>query len=264
MVWVAPLEQRINEITFSTFNSSNLGHHYVNVTTPTTSVESVLLDGENAADQFHIVASNPMYSCARIEISNGTHTLNSEGGVIAHVYGTGWCETYAYSVGSKAAVLSEQMYVNQVLSTELESNEFCTYEAIEFDAVVNYPCDSIVWNFGDSQETFNGLHFTHHYAQAGTYPVSMTVFLYDQFGQHCTTLYSQLEIIDGYNIVYRDTVCQGAHYIGHDFDYEADTMGLVTLTRNVEIPDSQCDSTYVLELFVIQNVSTCTVEKDNL
>ena len=254
MVWVAPLEQRINEITFSTFNSSNLGHHYVNVITPTTSVESVLLDGENAADQFHIVASNTMYSCARIEISNGTHTLNSEGGVIAHVYGTGWCETYAYSVGSKAAVLSEQMYVNQVLSTELESNEFCTYEAIEFDAVVNYPCDSIVWNFGDSQETFNGLHFTHHYAQAGTYPVSMTVFLYDQFGQHCTTLYSQMEIIDGYNIVYRDTVCQGAHYIGHDFDYEADTMGLVTLTRNVEIPDSQCDSTYVLELFVIQNV----------
>ena len=254
MVWMSPLEQRINEITFATFNSPNITHHYVNVVTPTNSVETVLLDGEPISEQFHVVASNPMFSCARIEIPNGTHTLNSGGGVISHVYGTGHCETYAYSVGSKAAVLSEQLYVNQVLSTELESNEFCTYEAIEFDAVVNYPCDSIVWNFGDSQETFNGLHFTHHYAQAGTYPVSMTVFLYDQFGQHCTTLYSQMEIIDGYNEVFRDTICQGTHYVGHDFEYVADTTGLVTLTRSVDIPDSQCDSTYVLELMVNQRV----------
>ncbi len=254
MVWLSPLEQRIQEITFATFNSPNITNHNVNIVAPTASVETVMFDGEDISAQFHPVAANPMFSYARLDIPNGTHTLNSWGGVVAHVYGTGHCETYAYSVGSKAAVLSEQMFVNQILSSEMESNEFCTYEPINFDAVINYQCDSVLWNFGDGSENFSGYHFTHYYTQPGTYPVSMTVFLYDNLGQHCTTLYSQLEILDGYNVVWHDTVCQGDYYQGHDFEYVADTTGLVTLTRTVEIPDSECDSIYVVELFVNQRV----------
>ncbi len=254
MVWISPLEQRINEITFATFDSPNLTQHYVNIVSPAATVRSVRLDNNYVWDQFRPVASNPMYEYARIKILNGTHTLSSDGGIVAHVYGTGYCETYAYSVGSKAAVLSEQMFVNQVLNAELENNEFCTYEDIIFDAIVNYQCDSVIWDFGDGTGNYNGYHFTHHYTQAGTYPVSMTVFLYDNFGQHCTTLYSQMVIHDGYNVIFRDTVCQGVYYQGYGFDHAADSAGLITLTRTVEIPDSECDSTYVLELFVVQGV----------
>ena len=254
MVWISPLEQRINEITFSTFNSPNITHHYVNIVSPSATVRSVTLDNNYIWEQFRPVVSNPMYKYARIKIPDGTHTLSSNGGIVAHVYGTGYCETYAYSVGSKAAVLSEQMFVNQVLSSELESNEFCTYEDIIFDAVTNYQCDSVLWDFGDGTGKHNGYHFTHHYTQAGTYTVSMTVFLYDNFGQHCTTLYSQMVVHDGYNVIWQDTVCQGVFYQGYGFDYAADSAGLITLSRTVDIPGSECDSTYVLELFVIQGV----------
>lgn len=255
MVWMSPLEQRIQEITFSTFNSTNITAHYVNVVVPTTSVSSVTCDGVSVSNQFHQVASNPTYSYARLHINNGTHTLNSSQGFVAHVYGTGHCETYAYSCGSKAALLSQQMYVNNVLSTELENNNFCVYEDITFDAAVNYQCDSVVWNFGDSYDNYNGIHFTHHYTEGGTYPVSMTVFMYDSYGQHCTTIYSQVVIHDGDNMVFYDTVCQGETYNAHGFYYLTADPGPVTLTRTVDVPGLDCDSTYVLELLVQQQVN---------
>ena len=254
MVWISPLEQRIQEITFSTFNSTNITSHYVNVIVPSTSVSSVTCDNVSVSSQFQSVPSNPAFSYARLHINNGTHTLNSSQGFVAHVYGTGHCETYAYSVGSKAAVLSQNMYVNQVISTELEDNNFCTYETITFDASVNYQCDSVVWNFGDSYDNYNGMHFTHYYETGGIFPVSMTIFMHDSYGQHCTTIYSQLVIHDGNHVVYYDTVCQGAHYMAHGFDYMANTDGPITLTRTVDIPNLDCDSTYVAELFVTKAV----------
>ena len=254
MVWISPLEQRIQEITFSTFNSTNITAHYVNVIVPSTSVSSVTCDNVSVSTQFQTIPSNPAFSYARLHIRNGTHTLNSSQGLVAHVYGTGHCETYAYSVGSKAALLSQNMYVNQVISTELEDNDFCTYEPITFDASVNYQCDSVVWNFGDSYDNYNGMHFTHYYETGGVYPVSMTIFMYDSYGQHCTTIYSQMVIHDGDNVVYCDTVCQGDHYMAHGFDYIANTSGPITLTRTVDVPNLDCDSTYVTELYVIQSV----------
>ncbi|MCQ2272203.1 MAG: gliding motility-associated C-terminal domain-containing protein [Bacteroidales bacterium] len=254
MVWISPLEQRIQEITFSTFNSTNITSHYVNVIVPSTSVSSVTCDNVSVSSQFQSVPSNPAFSYARLHINNGTHTLNSSQGFVAHVYGTGHCETYAYSVGSKAAVLSQNMYVNQVISTELEDNNFCTYETITFDASVNYQCDSVVWNFGDSYDNYNGMHFTHYYETGGIFPVSMTIFMYDSYGQHCTTIYSQLVIHEGEHMVYYDTVCQGTHYMAHGFDYMANTEGPTTLTRTVDIPNLDCDSTYVAELFVTKAV----------
>ena len=254
MVWISPVEQRIQEITFSTFYSPNITQHSINVVIPTSAEAAITLDGVSILGQFHPVPSNPMFSYARLHIPHGTHTLASSHGLVAHVYGTGHCESYAYSVGSKAEVLSQQLYVNHILSTELEDNNFCSYEEITFDASVNYPCDSVVWNFGDSYDNQHGMHLTHHYTSAGTYTVSMTVFMSDEYGVHCSTTYAQLVLHEGYNIVYTDTVCQGEHYTLHGFDYTADTIGPVTVTRSVDIPDSDCDSTYVLELMVLQQV----------
>ena len=254
MVWISPVEQRIQEITFSTFNTPNITQHCVNVVIPTSPDAAITLDGVSILNQFQPVPSNPMFAYARLFIPHGTHTLASSHGLVAHVYGTGHCESYAYSVGSKAEVLSQQLYVNHILSTELENNNFCAYEEITFDASVNYPCDSVVWNFGDSSSNQQGMHLTHLYTSAGTHTVSMTVFMTDEYGVHCSTIYAQLIIHEGYNIIYTDTVCQGEHYMLHDFDYVADTIGLVTVTRNVEIPGVDCDSSYVLELLVLQQV----------
>ena len=254
MVWISPVEQRIQEITFSTFNSPNITQHCINVVIPTSPEAAITLDGVSILNQFQPVPSNPMFAYARLYIPHGTHTLVSSHGLVAHVYGTGHCESYAYSVGSKAEVLSQQLYVNHILSTELENNNFCAYEEITFDASVNYPCDSVVWNFGDSTNNQQGMHLTHLFTSAGTHTVSMTVFMTDEYGVHCSTIYAQLVIHEGYNIIYTDTVCQGDHYMLHDFDYTADTIGFVTVTRTVEIPGVDCDSSYVLELMVLQQV----------
>ena len=59
MVWVNPIEQRINDITFATYGSSNT--HYFNVVTDQAGVASMKLDGVDISADFHPVSG----SCCR-------------------------------------------------------------------------------------------------------------------------------------------------------------------------------------------------------
>ena len=255
MIWIPPVEQQMNDLTFATFNSPGISAHYVNIVVPTEGLDEVSLDGLLIGNEFSLMPANPQFAFVRKQIQTGTHTLHCDQGFIAHVYGLGYHESYGYAAGSKAEALKEQLFVNDVLSANLPANQqFCPYETIDFRVEVNYSCDSVLWNFGDSSAIVNAMSTTHFYTEAGNYAVSATLYLTSGEVVFCTNMYVRISITDGFGTVYYDTVCYGEHYTQYGFDVEADEAGHFTHTRTVELPGLYCDSTYILELEVLNNV----------
>lgn len=104
VVWIAPVEQRIDRITFSTFNNQNINiqTHHVNIIVNTEDVGSVFLDEVQIPSRaFSPVAGNSDFSFTRKDIQHGVHHLRCDNGFNAHVYGFGVAKGYAYLVGGR-------------------------------------------------------------------------------------------------------------------------------------------------------------------
>ena len=234
MIWIPPVEQKMNDLTFATFQSPGISAHYVNIVIPTEALDEVTLDGLLIGNEFSLMPANPQFAFVRKQIQPGTHTLQSDLGFIAHVYGLGYHESYGYAAGSKAEALREQLYVNDVPSANLPANQqFCPYEPIDFRVEVNYNCDSVLWNFGDSSNIVNSMSATHFYTEAGNYAVSATLYLTSGEMVFCTNMYARINVTDGFGTVYYDTLCFGERYTRYGFDVEADEAGHYTHTRTV-------------------------------
>lgn len=254
MVWIPPTEQMLNDITFATFDSPGIADHYVNIVIPATAVNEVTLDGVPIGSNFALLEGNTDYAFARKHILNGTHTLHCDGGFIAHCYGLGFHESYGYAAGSKAVPLTEQLYVNGILNTEMPAGtKFCPYEPITFSTYVNYPCDSVTWNFGDATPVVSGGDAVHAYAEAGTYTVAATLYITNNGTVFCTNLYARVKVVDGPTITLQDTVCMGDVYQQNGFEIVAEEPGPFTYTRTTSAPGQYCDSTFILELYVLNN-----------
>ncbi len=175
-VWIAPIEQRIDEITFSTFNNENINidTHHVNIIVNKSDVGTVLLDGNLIpASQFEDVNGTDGYSFTRQNISHGVHHLECFGGFNAHVYGFGIAKGYAYLVGSKAIDLSTRVSMNETFVPKQGTYEYCPDATITFEAEVNLENASIVWDFGDgTTSTQNPVN--HTYAEKRVYEVVLT------------------------------------------------------------------------------------------
>lgn len=177
MVWISPVEQTLQEVTFSTFNVQEVNYHFVNVVCYTEHVSDMTLDGANISSHFTPVPSNPVFSYARESISHDIHTLRCSGGFIAHVYGIGEQEGYAYSVGSSAKSLTQTLYVNGIPVSDLPSNfSICQNEDVTFRVEANYDdIDHVAWDFGDNtQET--GVEVTHVFSTSGQMEVNSVIF----------------------------------------------------------------------------------------
>lgn len=108
MVYINPIEQQMDKVTFGTYNTVSSKYHFVNVVTLTKQVQNMTLDGNSIVEEFKKVPTKPELSYARINVQHGSHTLEcQDGGFVAHVYGLGSYESYAYSVGSNSRVLNQ-------------------------------------------------------------------------------------------------------------------------------------------------------------
>ncbi len=93
--------KKINDITFSTVNSSIITSHYLNVIVETDNISDVYFDGAPiASNLFQNFPNCSSHMYAAFSISEGTHSLAAPDGVTGYVYGNGESESYAYSVGS--------------------------------------------------------------------------------------------------------------------------------------------------------------------
>ncbi len=254
MIWIPPVEQKMSDLTFATFQSPGISSHYVNIVVPLSALDDITLDNTPIGGEFTSLVGNPQFAFVKKIITPGTHRLFSEEGFIAHVYGLGHHESYGYAAGSKAVPLREQLYVNNVLNSDIPADQFyCPYEPIDFRVEVNYVCDSVLWDFGDSTSIINDIAATHSYETGGNYTVTATLFISNGESVFCTNLHTRVNIIDGLTATYYDTVCQGVLYVEYGFEILPDEAGHFTHTRIVPLENHYCDSTYILELEVMNN-----------
>ena len=177
VVWISPIEQRIDEITFTTFHNSSyadIDNHYVNIIVSSNDVGNVVLDGNPIpANQFESVNGSDLYSFTRLNIQHGVHHLECFGGFNAHVYGFGNAKGYAYMVGSKTIDLSTRVTMNETFVPKQGTYEYCPDATITFEAEVNLENTSIQWDFGDgTTSTQNPVD--HNYAEKRIYEVVLT------------------------------------------------------------------------------------------
>lgn len=149
MLWISPIEQVIKEIYFSTYNKGT-EDHYMNIVTTTSDVANMKWNGNNIARHFHPLMGNSDYSFARIKIPAGNHHLQGSVGFLAHVYGYGVNESYAYSCGSSTIQRSVTFNGAPLMIDSIYPGKFCVNEDIEMKLNIgNNDYESIVWDYGD-------------------------------------------------------------------------------------------------------------------
>ena len=177
VVWIAPVEQRIDRITFSTFNNENINieTHHVNIIVNTEDVGNVFLDEvQIPSSAFSPVVGNSDFSFTRKDIQHGVHHLRCDNGFNAHVYGFGIAKGYAYLVGSKTEDLTVKVELNGAVVQPGDTIEHCISESIHLNAQVNLLSYELNWNLGDgTQSTQNPV--THEYNEKQLYEVSLII-----------------------------------------------------------------------------------------
>ena len=191
MLWINPIEQRIDQITFATYSSENgTTHHFTNVVTTADNVSSMQLDG-NPIDETlfkEVAGSDGKFKYARLDLQTtaGSHTLKGdpEKGFIAHVYGCTGNESYGYNAGGATKPLTQYITINgQVFSPDTK-NTLCGEDTVKFACHPDYEFQKIKWNFGDGVEK----EFTyeqalgsnsvvpHYYKNSGTYEAYVLIY----------------------------------------------------------------------------------------
>ncbi len=258
MVWIAPIEQRINEITFSTFNyvsehDTDIDDHYVNIIVNTEDIQHVYLDSQPlSSSQFESVNGTSEYSFIRRKIDHGAHHLSCANGFNAHVYGFGHAKGYAYLVGSKAADLSTTIFVNGETVQQLDTISSCSLESITFEAEINYQNFEVEWDFGDGTPHSHSITDLHTYNSYGLYEVTLTVTSEETPCQSSSsisqTVYISLNHASDTTI--HDNTCYNgpSTYNQHGFNLSYNAPGIYKDT--ITIPQQGCDSTVYLILEV--------------
>ena len=171
MLWINPIEQQIDQITFTTYDSKK-GTTAHNVNIVTANPAGITLDGNDISSEFQQVDGSSTYWFARHSLGSATqsHTIKaSSGGFIAHVYGFTKNESYAYSAGGYVKSLEQAIIINGEVFTPETKNTLCGKDTIHFVCDLNYDVTSITWDFGDGTLKGSGASVDHYYAKTGTY-----------------------------------------------------------------------------------------------
>jgi len=221
MVWISPLEQRISDITFGVCGTNKTDKHYINIVCPTEATALTTITPSPAeAVTWTAVPGKPEWSYARVHLStvkktgsgNRVFTMKNPQGCIAHVYGNGDDESYAYSVGS-AAVKQGVRVNNEIFADGYRSDsKYCLQDVIHFNAGVGTDeISRVEWNFGDGTTAdINSAEADHQYLSPGWFDV--TAKLYGH--QVCTDQSDQYigSVQFSFRVVKRDTILGEVEY----------------------------------------------------
>lgn len=221
MVWIAPVEQRIDEVTFTTFDHPeiNITVHCVNIIVNADDINNVYFDNQLISPLlFSPVEGNNAYCFTRKNISHGVHRIACENGFNAHVYGFGDAKGYAYLVGSNAIDLSTSLIINNEAVQANGIYQYCADQAVTFNAEVNYQNYNLHWDFGDGTTSTQN-PATHTYANKLVYQASLIVEA-EAVGCNSSdsdTIHFTVDATQQY-ITESDEICAGERYTGHGFN----------------------------------------------
>lgn len=179
-IWVNPIEQKIKELTFGTFQTTQVTDHFINIVTSADNVNSVRLDQQDISGMFTAFPNNPELMYARItNVANKAHTLTSDSGFIAHVYGFGQRESYGYPAGGQTKDLTAFVVINGKIYKPGTDNKICGDDKVTFGCELNYEYDSIYWSFGDGKDTLLNQKVDsveHYYEKADLYKAYVLIY----------------------------------------------------------------------------------------
>ena len=221
MLWIAPIEQRINEITFSTFDDeeAEIQNHYVNIIVKSEDIARVYFDDQQVSPlTFSRVHGTDDYSCCRMEISHSVHHISCINGFNAHVYGFGHAKGYAYMVGSNASDLTCSTLINGVIVAPNDVFQYCVDETATFSAEVNYQEYSLEWDFGDGTTSTQN-PTTHTYTNKDIYNAKLIVTVQGGIcdGSATETIPFTVDVTQKYADPVHDEICYGDGYYDHGF-----------------------------------------------
>ena len=182
MLWVNPIEQQIDQITFATYSSDNgTTSHYVNVVTD--KPEYMFLDGSSISENFKAVSGSSTYKYAQISLGSAaaSHTLKSmKSNFIAHVYGFTSNESYGYSAGGATKPLTQYITINGEIFTPDTENTLCGEDVIRFACHPDYEWNKIEWYFGDGDSKIvteeKDSVVEHYYEESKTYKAYVLIY----------------------------------------------------------------------------------------
>ena len=204
MVWISPLEQQLRKVTFGVMNTDMTPTHYVNIITPTNGASSLevreivmssgnVIYGKNLVQAGSIlpVPGKPSYSYARIKLTDdkeSVYTITSGVGFIAHVYGSGNKESYAYSCGSSAvkrAISVDGFKFTKDMPVDEIQQTFCINVPLLFNPQVGTDIiDTVKWDFGDGTTAVTtideGIEIEHTYFSPGWYDIIAKVYAHKE------------------------------------------------------------------------------------
>ena len=275
-VWLSPIQQKINRITFGACYTTKTKSHFLNVVTETATCSNTKLTaymGQNGADWSNklvwtVVPGNPAYSYARVQIGNdqpniNVFTLENSKGFIAHVYGNGEDESYAYSAGSAAVEQGVKVNGETFTNGYRSDSKFCMADVILFDAGVGTDEISRVdWNFGDgTSEDHSTPQKEHQYMSPGWYDVSADLYGH----QVCTDESEQFlgTVQFSFRVVQQDTLPGTAVYHCLSIDTLADNPErrayLLQYGENDTITPEYCYDPVYINYVVYGEDSTATI-----
>ena len=150
MVMLPPVEQGVCHSSFYAINTILTHHHYANIVTRTENVAGMMLDSVDISSQF--TPMDTLYSYAKVPLAQGVHSIdNTQGTFIAHFYGLGADESYAYVAGMSARKLTRQLLVDGQDSTHHHhAIQVCEGDSLNFEIQPTFNDGIIQWYLADS------------------------------------------------------------------------------------------------------------------
>lgn len=260
MLWISPIEQVIKEINFATYHTQQAKFHFMNIVTTTADVPNMRWNNNSIAQHFHPISGNSDYSFARIQIPEGQHHLKGNVGFLAHVYGYGERESYAYSCGSSTIQKSVTFNGSPLMIDSVYHGKFCTNEPIEMKLNIgNNDYERIEWDFGDgityaaspSASNQEKKQTTHLYSAPGWYDLTVSAV----YVNHCTNQRYDEDMHFSFRVVRPDTVFGKIDHNCIKMDSTLDGVKLsadevnelLTNGKVVYIPGEQCYDTVKMD-----------------
>ncbi|MBR4705539.1 MAG: hypothetical protein IKP02_08110 [Paludibacteraceae bacterium] len=252
MLWISPIEQVIKEINFATYETQQAKFHFMNIVTPTANIGDMSWNGNSIRQYFHPITGNSDYSYARIEIPNGNHNLKGTMGFLAHVYGYGERESYAYSCGSSTIQRSITFNDMPLMLDSLYPGKFCVNDPIEMKLNIgSNDYETVEWDFGDgvtyesnpNAPNDEKKQATHTYSIPGWYDLKVTATYVNACtgSKHSETLGLSFRVArpDTIRRVALEPDCQDPSYSGP--------------TIRVDTSYYDCDSVVIMQYLVLKN-----------
>jgi PKD repeat protein len=178
MITYSPTEQFLTQLNFSTITLPLIQKHYLNIVVKAGEENNTRFDGnsiEAFGGMFESIYSG--YKIARIEISEGVHSLSNPAGFTAYVYGFGNPESYGYAAGAALNNLNFETESDYDFNVNGEKVACLNQEADWNVNPENPDFTYFVWDFGDGTPTKIGKDVKHTYTKAGKYEVTIVASL---------------------------------------------------------------------------------------